>query len=89
MAKVWIPAPMRTLTAGQEHVQATGYTILQIIEHLDKEYPGIKKSLCYEDEIMPGIAVIVDGEATGMGTLERVQKDSEVHFLPAIGGGVA
>ena len=40
-----------------------------------------------EDELLPGVAVIVDGEASQLGLLERVRDDSEVHFLPAIGGG--
>jgi hypothetical protein len=33
------------------------------------------------------VAVIVDGEASVLGMLERLREDSEVHFLPAIGGG--
>ena len=36
---------------------------------------------------MPGMAVIVDGETGNVGLLEKVKEDSEVHFLPAIGGG--
>ena len=36
---------------------------------------------------MPGVAVIIDGETGLMGLLERVAETSEVHFLPAIGGG--
>jgi molybdopterin converting factor small subunit len=40
-----------------------------------------------EDDLIPGVAVIVDGETSLMGLLERVQENSEVHFLPAIGGG--
>ena len=40
-----------------------------------------------EDETLPGVAVIVDGETSLLGLLERVQENSEVHFLPAIGGG--
>jgi molybdopterin converting factor small subunit len=36
---------------------------------------------------MPSIAVVVDGETSILGLLEPVSEGSEVHFLPAIGGG--
>ena len=37
---------------------------------------------------MPGMAVVVDGETSQLGLLEHVREDSEIHFLPALGGGV-
>jgi hypothetical protein len=37
---------------------------------------------------MPGISVIIDGVPSQLGLLENVREDSEVHFLPARGGGV-
>ena len=40
-----------------------------------------------EDDLLPGLAVVVDGETSLLGLLERVQENSEVHFLPAIGEG--
>jgi molybdopterin converting factor small subunit len=40
-----------------------------------------------EDSLLPGVAVIVDGETSQLGLLERLNENSEVHFLPAIGGG--
>ena len=89
MAEVWIPVAMRNLTGGRDRVRVTGSTIRQVIDNLDEEHPGMKKMLCHDGEVMPGIAVVVDGETTSMGLLERVEEDSEVHFLPAIGGGTA
>jgi molybdopterin synthase sulfur carrier subunit len=65
--------------------------VRQIVNNLEKVYPGIKSRLCdsEEDELLPGVAVIVDGEASLLGMMEIVNEDSEVHFLPAIGGGGA
>ena len=37
----------------------------------------------------PAFAVVIDGETGPLGLLERVNEDSEVHFIPAIGGGAA
>ena len=87
MAEVWIPPRMQNITRGQEQVQVGGATVRQILNNLEKEYPGIKEELVYEDDIMPGIAVIIDGETGNLGMLDKVQENSEIHFLPAISGG--
>ena len=80
---------MQDLTGGKQRVQIAGRTVRQVINNLEEEFPGAKARLYdpEEDDLLPGVAVIVDGEASQLGILERVQEDSEVHFLPAIGGG--
>jgi molybdopterin synthase sulfur carrier subunit len=90
MAEVWIPPQIQNLTDGKEIVTVEGSTVRQLINNLDAQYPGLKDILYDEEEedIMPGLAVIVDGEASQLGVLERVSDNSEVHFLPAIGGGL-
>ena len=89
MADVWIPTRMKPLTDGKQIVQIEGATVRQLINNLEKKYPGTKARIydAQEDELLPGVAVIVDGEASQLGLLERVGENSEVHFLPAIGGG--
>ena len=89
MAEVWIPPQMQNITGGLERVQVPGATVRQLVNNIEQQFPGLK-ALLYdddEDDIMPGLAVIVDGEASQLGLLERVAETSEVHFLPAIGGG--
>jgi len=90
MAQVWIPPQIQNLTHGKEIVTVEGSSVRQLINNLDAQYPGIKDILYDEEaeDIMPGLAVIVDGEASQLGVLERVSDNSEVHFLPAIGGGL-
>ncbi len=89
MPEVWIPPRMQTLTGGKQQVQVAGRTVRQVMNNLDQEFPGIKEYLydAEEDDLVAGIAVIVDGEVSQLGLLERVDENSEVHFLPAIGGG--
>ncbi len=55
--------------------------------HLDSRYPGIKARLCDAERLRPGIAVVVDGEVSPLRLRQRLSDTSEVHFLPAIGGG--
>jgi molybdopterin synthase sulfur carrier subunit len=58
-----------------------------VLEELDKRHPGVKARLCDGDGMRPGVAVIVDGLVAPLGLLHPVGPESEVHFLPAIGGG--
>ncbi len=89
MAEVWIPPRMQNLTGGQRTLQVAGSTVRQLINNMDLQFPGVRIRLCDEDgtDLLPGVAVIVDGETSQIGLLQRVEENSEVHFLPALGGG--
>ncbi len=87
MAVVWIPSLLRDLTGGQETVTVAGSTVRQVIEALDRTYPGIKDRLCDANGLRSGIAVAVDTQIAGLGLRQPVGENSEVHFLPAISGG--
>ena len=89
MPEVWIPPKLQELTAGNQQVQVDGSTVRRLINNLELQYPGIKEYLVdeEEDDLIPGLAVIIDGEVSQLGMLDKVGESSEVHFLPAIGGG--
>ena len=89
MAEVWIPPKLQQLTGGNQQVRVEGTTVRRLINNLEAQYPGIKEYLVdeTEDDLIPGIAVIIDGEGSQLGLLEKVSDSAEVHFLPAIGGG--
>ena len=87
MATVYIPSLMQPLTGGLSKVEVSGDSVRQIIDGLEAVYPGVKERLIEDHSIRPGLSVVVDGEISPLGTLEKVGEKSEVHFLPAIGGG--
>ncbi|MGH7812786.1 MAG: MoaD/ThiS family protein [Candidatus Binataceae bacterium] len=87
MATVVIPALLRKFTGGAERIAAAGATVRELIRNLDARFPGIASQLLADGDIKASIAVSIDGEMTPGGVLEAVGPDSEVHFLPAIGGG--
>ena len=89
MADVWIPAQMQRITGAPDRVQVSGATVRQVINNLEGLHPGMKELLYDEetDDVTPGLAVIIDGEVSQLGLLDRVSEESEMHFLPAIGGG--
>ena len=86
MATVYIPSLMRDITS-QAKVRVSGSTVRQIVDNLEKAYPGLKDRLIENNRIRSSISVVVDGEVTPIGLLEKVGEDSEVHFVPAIAGG--
>ena len=87
MATVYIPTMLLPLTGGLKQVDLEGRNVRQIIDGLEELYPGIKERLVEGGEIRPNLAVAIDGDVARMGLLERVQDTSEIHFVPAIGGG--
>jgi molybdopterin converting factor small subunit len=87
MATVWIPSLMQDLTEGKERVDADGANVGAIIDALDRRYQGLRDRLCVDGRLVPGVAIYIDGRVALRGLREPVQEDSEVQFLPAMGGG--
>ena len=87
MAKVFIPTMLQSLTAGVKQVDLDARNVRQINERLEERYPGMKDRLLEDGEIRPNLAIAIDGDVAIMGMLEKVEENSEVHFVPAIGGG--
>ncbi len=87
MPTVFVPPLLQPLTEGRETIDIEGRTLREVIEELDSAFPGLKDRLCDEDRIRPTIAVAVDGQISNEGMRRKVEAESEVHFLPAIGGG--
>ena len=88
MPEVWIPSLVRSLTDGLEQVQVPGETIREVIENLEARFPGIKERICEEGRIRSGLAVAIDGVVSNDGMRQRVEGESEVHFVTAISGGL-
>ena len=80
---------MRKFTGGEENITLLGATVREVIDNLESRHPGIKERLCEEDRLKPGIAIYINGLLSRGSLLERIDTDAEIHFLPAIGGGVA
>lgn len=64
-----------------------GETVRQLVAELDGLHPGLRERLCEGDSLKPGLTVAVDGKVNTLGMIQKVAPGSEVHFLPAIGGG--
>ena len=84
---VFIPPQLRALTGGLSQTDVEGRTVRELIDRLEERFSGVRQRLCEGDELKPSLSVTVDGDISSRGLLHRLQPDSEVHFLPAIGGG--
>jgi molybdopterin synthase sulfur carrier subunit len=78
---------LQSLSGGVKEVEVEGRNVRRVIDRLEELYPGMKARLVEEGAIRPNLAVAIDGEVARMGLLEKVGENSEVHFVPAIGGG--
>ena len=87
MATIFIPTMLQSLTTGAKQVEIDARNIRQVIERLEELYPGIKARLVEDGALRSNLAVAIDGDVAVMGLLEKVGENSEVHFIPAIGGG--
>ena len=87
LANVFVPYNMRKLTGGKIQVQVPGKTLRELVENLEKQYPGMKEFIIEDDRLKPGLAAIVGEQPTRQGLMTKLEDDTEVHFLPAISGG--
>jgi hypothetical protein len=68
-------------------VQVPGATVRQALEGLEQVHPGIQSRLCEGESLRPGLQVVVDGRIARLGLRQSVTDNSEIHCLPALGGG--
>ena len=81
MATIFIPAMWRKDFGGLQEVEASGATVGEAVDSLSAAYPFLRERLT------SSVSIAVDGEVTPLGLLERIEPESEIHFIPAIKGG--
>ena len=89
MATIYIPATLQSLSGGATQVVVEATSVRQVVAQLEKLFPGMEEALVEDGDLKPYIVVSVDGDFSVLGLMERVDVDSEVHFIPALGGGSA
>jgi len=87
MATAFIPTQLRSLTGGEAEIAVDGRNVREVIARLDERFPGIAERLINDGRLVPSLQVTIDNQLSQRGLLAKVGAESEVHFLPAIGGG--
>jgi molybdopterin synthase sulfur carrier subunit len=87
---VRIPTPLRTLTKGAAEVQGAGDTVSDIIQDLERQYPGLRERLVDEGgELRRFINIYVNEEDIRFleGAKTMLKAGDSVSIVPAIAGG--
>ncbi|HUE74717.1 MAG TPA: MoaD/ThiS family protein [Pirellulaceae bacterium] len=87
MPLIHIPPQMRDLTGGTTQVAVEAATLRQAIEALEVRFPGIGARLCKDDELAPGLQISIDQSMATRSLRTALKANSELHILPAFGGG--
>ncbi|ACI20852.1 MULTISPECIES: MoaD/ThiS family protein [Thermodesulfovibrio] len=87
--KVLIPTPLQKITGGKDVVETQPGKIIDIINALDKSFPGLAERLCQDGKIRRFINVYVNEEDVRFlqGEETIVKDGDEVSIVPAIAGG--
>ena len=90
MANVRIPTPLRKLTNDLEVVSAAGANVGEVLDNLDKAFPGLRERICDEKgDVRRFVNIFVNDEDIRF--LEEratpVKDTDELSIVPAIAGG--
>lgn len=88
--KVKIPTPLRKLTQNNAEVVAAGGTIRELVDDLEKQFPGFKERMCDENGDLRRFVNVYVGEEDirfleGLDT--KIPDGEQVSIIPAVAGG--
>jgi len=86
MATVRIPGPLREAAGGAELVTASGSTLREVVDDLERQFPGMRERLVEDGAVHSGITLAIGPNQTN--DLDAaVADEDEINVLPAISGG--
>lgn len=92
MASVRIPGPLRKLTGDQRVVEASGATLVDVVEDLERRFPGIKGRIVDGNgRVHSFVNVFVDDQDVRFlqGLATPLRENAEVAIVPAMAGGAS
>lgn len=87
MATVFLPPQLRDLTDGQARIEVEARSVRDVVNELERRHPGIRQRLCVGNRLAAELQISVDDVMTSEGLDAAVGPQSEIHILPALGGG--
>jgi molybdopterin converting factor small subunit len=86
--QIHIPTPLRSYTR-QSIVQANGATLAELLNDLERQFPGIRFRMINEqDEIREHIKIFVNQRIV-QDLREQLKPDDQVRLIMAISGGAS
>ena len=87
---VRIPTPLRRVTSGASEVSVEAKTVKQMIEDLERQYPGMRERICETDgQVRRFVNVFVGDEDIRFlqGIETPIPEGTQVSIIPAVAGG--
>jgi len=86
---VVLPYQLRDRTGGTRTVQLQGETVRELLDDLDRRWPGLKFSICHETgELRPFVNVFVGPEDVRyLSGLDTAVDHQTVHIIHSVAGG--
>lgn len=87
---VRIPTPLRRITNGVAEVSASGSTVREMIEDLERQFPGIRGRLCEDNGDVRRFVNFFVGEEDIrflQGLETPLPTGAQVSIVPAVAGG--
>src|SRR3972149_7007622 len=88
--RVRIPTPLRSITKGASEVSAKGKDVGELIEDLERQFPGLRERLTDEGgEVRRFINIFMNDEDIRFlqGKETSLKDGDEISIVPAIAGG--
>jgi sulfur-carrier protein len=85
--RVRIPTPLRSYTAQQSVVRACGSTVGEVLDDLDRQFPGIRFRMVDEQARVRKHMKIWIGEDACRDLATPVSDDDELTIMQALSGG--
>jgi len=88
--KVRIPTPLQKLTANASEIEAEGRTVEELIDNLEKKFPGMKERITDDKgKVRRFVNIYVNAEDIRFKDMEKTKLNAgdEISIIPAIAGG--
>ena len=84
---VLIPSPLHSYTSGESRVEARGASLRELLEDLDRRYPGFRFRIIDEqDRVRPHIRLFVNARLAP--SIDRtLDASDQVQIVCALSGG--
>lgn len=87
---VKIPTPLRRITGGESNVNGEAANVRELIEDLERQFPGMRERLCDEEGALRRFVNVFvgDEDIRFLEGLETSLEDgAQVSIIPAVAGG--
>ncbi|WP_335944675.1 MoaD/ThiS family protein [Pseudomonas sp. G166] len=86
---VTVPTLLRTFTQDKKRVEVQGQTVLEAIEYMEEQYPGVKERLIGDGQVHRFVNIYVnDDDIRFVDNLATALKAGDsLTILPAVAGG--